>query len=117
MLLKSVIDVIFKSPIKPGKDENSPRTLGSNHLAQPEHNHPLVLPQSLDTEEVTDGEGDDEGDVAEGSEEVGEEPENTTLRSLLILRFILHINKGGILVGLFGVSISEGGLVTEIFIF
>ena len=105
------------SPIKPGKDKNSPRALGSNHLAQPEHDHPLVLPQSLDTEEVTDGEGDDEGDVAEGSEEVGEEPENTTLRSLLILRFILHINKGGILVGLFGVSISEGGLVTEIFIF
>ena len=54
---ENIIYEISMSPIKPWKDENSPRALGSNHLAQPEHDHPLVLPQSLDTEEVTDGEG------------------------------------------------------------
>ena len=45
------------------------------HLAQPEHHHPLIWPQGLDAEEETDREREDEGDIGEGSEKVGQEPE------------------------------------------
>ena len=45
------------------------------HLAQPEHHHPLIRPQGLDAEEETDWECEDEGDIGEGSEKVGQEPE------------------------------------------
>ena len=45
------------------------------HLAQPEHHHPLIRPQGLDAEEETDRECEDKGDIGEGSEKVGQEPE------------------------------------------
>ena len=45
------------------------------HLAQPEHNHSLIRPQGLDAEEETYWEREDEGNIGDGSEKVGQEPE------------------------------------------
>ena len=45
----------------------------TDHLAQSEHHQPLLLPEGLHTEEDADGESDDEEEVAQGSEKVGEE--------------------------------------------
>ena len=55
-------------------EQQCSKSLHTNHLSEPEHHDPLVRSEGLDTEEVADGECEGEGDVAEGSQEVGQEP-------------------------------------------
>ena len=46
----------------------------TDHLAQPEDDESLLLSEGLHAEEDADGESDDEEEVAQGSEKVGEKP-------------------------------------------
>ena len=108
----------------------------TDHLAQSEHDESLLLSEGLHAEEDADGESDDEEEVAQGSEKVGEKPgeifsiqnifqlkdesysygpEEAALLGLLIflLPRILDVHKGRVTVRLLDVGVGERTLVAE----
>ena len=68
------LQVVTNENLWAGNEQQCSKSLHTNHLSEPEHHDPLVRSEGLDTEEVADGECEGEGDVAEGSQEVGQEP-------------------------------------------